>query len=296
MQHVVESLLAPAGGPRCGPLICGRFELDLTAPAVMGIVNTTPDSFSDGGRYAGADAAIAHGIALVAQGATLLDIGGESTRPGAAAVAPEEELARVLPVLEGLRNVGVPLSVDTRKPAVMQGALDAGADMLNDVRGFDQPEAIAIAASHARCALVVMHMHGEPATMQQRVPAYEDVAADVAQVLRTRCNALRAAGVAANRLVVDPGFGFGKTAMQNYQLLARLDVLRALGYPVLAGTSRKSMIGHATGKAVDQRLAGSIAAALGAVSRGAAIVRVHDVAETTDALAVWRMIQDPNEE
>ncbi|GAA5234709.1 dihydropteroate synthase [Verticiella sediminum] len=268
-------------------LLCGRYELDTRSPLVMGIVNVTPDSFSDGGRYTATDAAIAHGRALAAAGAHILDIGGESTRPGAQTVPDEHEIARVAPILEGLREAGVPLSVDTRKPAVMRAALAAGADMLNDISGFTHPEALAAAAAHPRCGLVAMHMHGEPTTMQQSPPDYADVVAEVAHYLSGRCAALRAAGVAAARIAIDPGLGFGKTVEHNYRLLARLDALCALGYPVLVGLSRKSMIGAVTGKPVGERLAGSIAGALAAVAGGAAIVRVHDVAETVDALAVW---------
>ena len=272
-------------------LLCGRFELSLRSPLVMGIVNTTPDSFSDGGQHAHADAAIAHARALVDAGAHILDIGGESTRPGAPPVPAADEAARVLPVLEGLRDVGVPLSVDTYKPEVMRAALDAGADMLNDIRGFTDPAAIAVATAHGRCGVVAMHMKGQPQTMQATEPVYQDVVAEVTQWLSQRCQTLLAQGVGARRIVLDPGFGFGKTTEQNYALLARLQSLRALGFPVLAGVSRKSMIGNVTGRAVDQRLAGSLAAMLGAVARGAAIVRVHDVAQTVDALAVWQAIE-----
>ncbi len=272
-------------------LTCGRFTLSTDAPLVMGIVNATPDSFSDGGRYVAADAAIAHGLALVAEGAHILDIGGESTRPGAHTVADDEEIARVVPVLEGLRDAGVPLSVDTRKPAVMRAALAAGADMLNDVGGFRDPQAAAAAAGHPSCALVVMHMRGEPRTMQLEPPTYGDVVAEVRDWLAERCTQLQAAGIASDRLVLDPGLGFGKTVDQNFALLARLDALRALGYPVLAGLSRKSMIGAVTGRPVEARLAGSLAGALAAVSRGATLLRVHDVAATVDALAVWHHVQ-----
>lgn len=271
-------------------LLCGRFTLPVRAPLVMGIVNATPDSFSDGGRFFQPEAAIAHGHALVAQGAHILDVGGESTRPGAATVPDAEEIARIVPVLEGLRGAGVPLSVDTRKPAVMQAALAAGADMLNDVNGFRDPQAQAVAASHPSCALVVMHMHGEPGTMQVAPPDYADVVAEVRDWLAIRCGELRAAGIGAERLVLDPGLGFGKTVAQNYRLLAHLDALSALGYPVLAGLSRKSMIGAVTGRSVDERLPGSLAGALAAVVHGATLLRVHDVAATVDALAVWREV------
>ncbi|MBU4609891.1 dihydropteroate synthase [Achromobacter sp. GG226] len=276
-------------------LLCGRFTLPVHAPLVMGIINATPDSFSDGGRFFAPQAAIAHGRALVAQGAHILDIGGESTRPGADTVPDDEEIARVVPVIRGLQDAGVPLSVDTRKPVVMRAALAAGADMLNDVNGFRDPQAQAAAAAHPHCALVVMHMHGEPGTMQVAPPDYADVVAEVRDWLAQRCNALRAAGVAPERLVLDPGLGFGKTVAQNYRLLARLDALAALGYPVLAGLSRKSMIGAVTGRSVDERLAGSLAGALAAVVHGATLLRVHDVAATVDALAVWREVSASQE-
>lgn len=270
-------------------LLCGRFELSLERPLVMGIVNTTPDSFSDGGRHNDPDAAIAHGQRLIAEGASILDIGGESTRPGAPAVSETEELARVLPVVEGLRDCGVPLSVDTFKPGVMRAVLDAGADMINDIYGFRQPGAIEAVAS-GRCGLCIMHMKGEPRTMQDD-PRYTDLVNEVGVFLQAQARALRAAGADPRRFVFDPGFGFGKTANQNYQLLHSLPTLRVFCDPLLVGVSRKSMIGAATGRAVTDRLPGSIAAALGSVARGAAIVRVHDVAATADALKVWQAIE-----
>ncbi|ARP87559.1 dihydropteroate synthase [Bordetella genomosp. 9] len=269
--------------------LCGRYEFDLERPLVMGIVNVTPDSFSDGGRHNDPDAAIAHARRLVEEGAHILDIGGESTRPGAAPVSEQDELARVLPLVEGLRDCGVPLSVDTFKPGVMRAVLDAGADMINDIHGFRQPGAVeAVAAS--RCGLCVMHMKGEPGTMQDN-PEYSDLLGEIGGFLHERAQALRGAGVDARRIVLDPGFGFGKTQEQNYELLRRLQSLQASGYPLLAGLSRKSMIGHATGRDVSQRLAGSLAGALACVARGAAIVRVHDVAATVDALKVWQMVE-----
>ena len=269
-------------------LRCGRFDLDLSAPLVMGIVNVTPDSFSDGGRYLAADAAIAHARRLLDEGADMLDIGGESTRPGSAPVGEAEEIARVLPVLEALRDCGRPLSVDTRHAAVMQAVLDAGADMINDVAGFRAPGAVqAVAAGQA--GLCVMHMLGEPSTMQQ-APVYRDVVAEVGAFLQHRAQALIAAGVEHGRITLDPGIGFGKTLEHNLQLMRGLPTLAAAGFPLLLGLSRKSMIGQLTGRGVDQRAAGSVAAALAAVHRGASIVRVHDVAQTRDALAVWRAI------
>jgi dihydropteroate synthase len=269
--------------------ICGRFEFDLERPLVMGIVNVTPDSFSDGGAHADADSAIDHGRRLIAEGAHILDIGGESTRPGAAAVTQDEELARVLPVIEGLRTAGVPLSVDTSKPAVMKAVLEAGADMINDVQAFRQPGAVD-AVAPTRCGLCVMHMKGEPRTMQDN-PEYSDLLGEIGVYLGARVQKLRAAWIDPRRIVVDPGFGFGKTPDQNYQLLRRLSTLRVSSYPLLVGVSRKSMIGHATGRETGDRLAGSIAAALACVARGAAIVRVHDVAATVDALKVWQAVE-----
>jgi len=273
-----------------GRLACGRFLLPLERPLVMGVVNVTPDSFSDGGRHDTVDAAIAHARRLIAEGADLIDIGGESTRPGAAAVAPEEEIARVVPVLDALRDCGVPLSVDTRHPSTMRAAIEHGADMINDIAALRAPGAIdAVRDSH--CAVCLMHMQGEPATMQQ-APAYDEVVSEVGQFLDERVAALRAAGVAGERIVVDPGIGFGKTLRHNLLLLGALDELAAGGQPVLVGVSRKSMIGDLTGRPARQRLAGSLAAMLAAVARGAAIVRVHDVAESRDALRVWMAIDE----
>lgn len=266
---------------------CGRFEFSLGRPTLMGIVNTTPDSFSDGGLHATTDAAIAHARKLISEGAQILDIGGESTRPGSQAVAVAEELNRVLPVVEALRNDGLALSVDTCKPEVMRACLDAGADMINDVTGFGNPQSREVVARHASCAVCVMHMQGEPRTMQV-APHYDDVVAEVRAELLSRAAALENSGVAHRRILIDPGFGFGKTPAQNYALLRNLDRLVETGYPVLIGVSRKSMIGAVTGTPVGERLAGSLAGALAGVARGAAIVRVHDVAATRDALAVWR--------
>ena len=256
---------------------------------VMGIINVTPDSFSDGGKNLALDAGIAHARQLVAEGADMLDIGGESTRPGAAPVSLEDELARLLPLIEALRECGVPLSVDTFKPAVMRAVLDAGADMINDIYGFRQPGAIEAVAQGAS-GLCLMHMQGEPRTMQQ-APAYGDVVGDVTAFLREHAERLVAAGVARERICLDPGFGFGKTTAHNYQLMRSLPTIGALGYPLLIGVSRKTMIGAVTGRPVGERVAGSVAAALAAVERGAAIVRVHDVAATVDALKVWQAVR-----
>ncbi|NYT69142.1 dihydropteroate synthase [Pusillimonas noertemannii] len=271
-------------------LLCGRFELSLERPVVMGILNVTPDSFSDGSRHFETDAAIAHGLKLAAEGADIIDIGAESTRPGATPVGLQEEIDRLLPVLEGLRDCGAALSVDTFKPEVMRGVLDAGADMINDIYGFRQPGALeAVAASY--CGLCVMHMQGEPRTMQQ-APCYADVVAEVRSFMLERIEALRTLGVHPQRVVLDPGFGFGKTAEHNYELLRRLQDLFFDDYPWLVALSRKSMIGHVTGREPDQRLGGSIAGALAGIVRGAAMVRVHDVAQTVDAIKVWQTVQN----
>ncbi|QYJ20362.1 dihydropteroate synthase [Achromobacter sp. LC458] len=266
--------------------LCGRFEFDLERPLVMGIVNVTPDSFSDGGQHDDTDSAVAHARQLIEEGAQILDLGGESTRPGADPVSITDELDRLLPVIEALRDCGVPLSIDTFKPEVMRATLDAGADMINDIYGFRQPGAIE-AVAQSRCGLCVMHMKGEPRTMQAAPPEYTDLIGEIGLFLGSRAQKLRAAWVDPRRIVLDPGFGFGKTADQNFQLLRRLSSLRSGGYPLLIGLSRKNMIGQATGRPVGDRLPGSIAAALACVSRGASIVRVHDVAATVDALKVW---------
>jgi dihydropteroate synthase len=251
----------------------------------MGVVNITPDSFSDGGRFLDAGAAASHARRLADEGADILDLGAESTRPGAAPVSEEEELARILPVLEQISSLEKPVSVDTRRPAVMRAVLAAGASMINDIQALAAPGALeAVAASS--CAVCLMHMKGEPATMQQD-PRYDDVVADVRSFLEGAVTRARTAGVAAERIVIDPGFGFGKTAAHNLQLLRRLDALSALGVPVLAGLSRKSTIGRITGRPVEERLAGSLALALLALERGAKILRVHDVMETVDVVAVW---------
>ena len=252
----------------------------------MGILNVTPDSFSDGGRYAGLAQALDRARAMLADGADVVDVGGESTRPGAAPVDEATELARVVPVIEALAREGALVSVDTTKPGVMRAAIGAGAAIVNDVGALGAPGAIeAVAGSGV--AVCLMHMRGTPATMQS-APEYADVVAEVRGFLKTRARACEAAGIARDRIVVDPGFGFGKTLAHNLDLLARLDEIAASGYPVLAGLSRKSMLGAITGRPEGERMAASVAAALSAVQRGAAIVRVHDVRETVDALAVWR--------
>lgn len=253
-------------------------------PQVMGIVNVTPDSFSDGGRFYSSSQALDHARCLIDAGADSLDIGGESTRPGALAVGEQEELERILPVLEGLRHCGVPVSVDTMKPAVMRAALAAGAAMINDVRALQAQGALE-AVRDSDCAVCLMHMQGEPRRMQD-APQYRDVLNEVYDFLATRIAACEAAGIARSRLCIDPGFGFGKTLEHNLTLLRGLPRLAELA-PVLVGVSRKRMIGEITGRSVEDRLAGSVAAALRAVEKGASIVRVHDVAATVDALKIW---------
>lgn len=263
-----------------------RFKLDLSIPRTMGIVNATPDSFSDGGRHASTSVALRHCEQLLHDGADILDIGGESTRPGSPIVSLEEELARVLPVLRGAVGLGVPISVDTYKPQVMQAALDLGVDIVNDIWALRHPGAAQVVAQHPQCGVCLMHMHGNPQTMQVS-PMDGDVLAQVLSFLELSAQSLYALGVEKSRIVLDPGIGFGKTVEQNFGLLARQSELLSLGYPLLAGWSRKSSLGAVTGLSVDQRLQPSVAAALLAVERGARIVRVHDVRETVQALAIW---------
>jgi len=270
-------------------LRCGRFELPLGRPLVMGVVNVTPDSFYDGGRYGTPQAAIAQARRLAEEGADLLDVGGESSRPGAAPVTAEEELARILPVLEGIAGLEVPVSVDTTKPEVMRTALAHGAAMVNDITALASPGAVELVAA-ADAAVCLMHMQGSPRTMQAE-PTYADVVVEVRDFLAGRAAGCVAAGIARDRIVVDPGFGFGKTVAHNVALLARLGEIAALGFPVLAGWSRKSSLGRITGRPADDRLAASVAAAMLAVQRGARIVRVHDVAATRDALAVLAAVE-----
>lgn len=271
-------------------LQCGRFRPSITGsafrPLVMGILNVTPDSFSDGGQFASLDLALSHAEQMIADGVDIIDIGGESTRPGAPPVSLDEELRRVMPVVYALRDCGKPLSVDTRRPAVMREVLAAGADMINDIEGFRDPDSL-LAVSESDCAICIMHMQGDPQNMQKS-PHYDDLFAEVRDFLRDQIDRALAAGVAPERICVDPGYGFGKTTEHNLTLLAWQDELQqALGFPLLAGLSRKSTIGQITGKPVEQRMAGSIAAAVVAAAHGARIVRVHDVAETVDALRVW---------
>ncbi|CAN5255825.1 dihydropteroate synthase [soil metagenome] len=270
---------------------CGRFRFPVSGPAfrplVMGILNVTPDSFSDGGSFHSLELAISRAEQMIAEGVDIIDIGGESSRPGAPRLSLEEELGRVMPVLYALRDCGKPISIDTCKPQLMRQALVAGADMINDISGFQTPESIA-AVQESDCGLCIMHMQNEPQSMQQN-PHYEDVVAEVSAFLHDRAHALEVAGINRQRLCIDPGFGFGKTLEHNLLLLKNIGHLQSeLGLPVLAGLSRKAMIGALTGRPVEERLAGSLAAALAAASRGACIVRVHDVKETVDALKVWQ--------
>ena len=268
-----------------------RFDIDLSQPKVMGIVNVTPDSFSDGGQHAGTRAALVHCEQLLKDGAHILDIGGESTRPGSPAVPLDEELARVLPVVREAVKLGVPLSVDTYKPEVMRAVLDEGGDIINDIWALRQGDALKVVASHPRCGVCLMHMHRDPQTMQV-APMQGDVVPLVVAFLRQRVDALRALNVAAERIVLDPGIGFGKTVEQNFSLLARQQELLVAGYPLLAGWSRKSSLGAVTGRELPaERVSASVAAALLAVDRGGRVVRVHDVRETGDVLAVWAAMQ-----
>jgi dihydropteroate synthase len=270
-------------------LHAGSHRFSLNRPLIMGIVNVTPDSFSDGGRLDDAQAAIRYGFKLQEDGADILDVGGESTRPGAAAVPADEELRRVLPVIEALAGRGCVVSVDTMKPAVMRAALDAGAAMVNDVMALRAPSALeTVAASDA--AVCLMHMQGEPQRMQQ-APCYTDVVEDVKRFLQERVAACEAAGISRERLVIDPGFGFGKTLEHNLALLRHLNRLIELGLPVLAGLSRKSMLGTLTGRDVGAREFAGVAAHLAAVARGARLLRVHNVAAMRDALVIWNAVE-----
>ena len=268
-----------------------RFDIDLSRPRVMGIVNVTPDSFSDGGQSATTAMALSHCERLLREGADLLDIGGESTRPGSSPLPLADELARVLPVVLGAVSLGVPISVDTYKSDVMRAVLDLGADAINDIWALRQDGAQAVVASHPRCGVCLMHMHRDPQTMQV-APMVGDVLVSVSDFLRNRAARLTALGVDPTRIVLDPGIGFGKTVEQNFSLLARHRELLALGFPMLAGWSRKSSLGAVTQRERPaDRVAASVAAAVMAVERGARVVRVHDVAATVDALRVWHAAQ-----
>ena len=267
-----------------------RFSIDLTHPKVMGIVNVTPDSFSDGGRHGSLQGALRHCEQLLKDGAHILDIGGESTRPGSPAVSIDDELARVVPLVRDAVTLGVPISVDTYKAEVMHAVLDLGADIVNDIWALRQPGATAVVAMHPRCGVCLMHMHRDPQTMQI-TPMAGDVVSEVLSFLELSAHDLQALGVEKARIVIDPGIGFGKTVAQNFALLAQQSALQAAGYPLLAGWSRKSSLGAVTGLDVGHRMAPSVAAAVLAVDRGASVVRVHDVAETVAALSVWAAMQ-----
>lgn len=271
-------------------LDCGRRELDLSQPRIMGVLNVTPDSFSDGGQWLNPDAAFRHAIAMTAAGADIIDIGGESTRPGATVVSVQQELDRVLPLVERLHaESGVFLSVDTSTPEVMRAAASAGADLINDVRALTRDGALA-AATAAGLGVCLMHMQGTPATMQL-APHYDDVVAEVRDWLRERAAACVTAGIERTRLLLDPGIGFGKDDRHNLALLRELPELAKVGYPLLVGVSRKSMIGRLLGRDMAERLPASLALALFAVQRGVAIVRVHDVAATSDVLRLWQLLK-----
>jgi dihydropteroate synthase len=256
----------------------------------MGVVNVTPDSFSDGGRFFDPKAAVSHALRLVEEGADIVDVGGESSRPGALPVSVNEELERVLPVLQGLKGLGKPISIDTRRPEVMHESIKAGASMINDINALAEPGALeAVAAS--QCAVCLMHMKGEPATMQQ-APHYDDVVAEVAGFLKNRIEAAQAAGIARERIVADPGFGFGKTLEHNLALLKHLCALVSLEVPILAGWSRKSSVAKITGRPAGERLPGSLAMALLSLQAGATILRVHDVKETKDIVEIWQVYKN----
>ena len=268
----------------------GRFQLDLSKPRVMGIVNVTPDSFSDGGKFNTTEKAIAHALQLVEEGADILDIGGESTRPGATPVPLDEELKRVIPVIEGLRDVGVPLSIDTYKPQVMQAAITAGADIVNDVCALREPQALKIVAT-SQAGVCLMHMQGRPQTMQAD-PQYDDVVSEVRDFLKDRLDAAVQAGIDRSRIMLDPGFGFGKRTAHNLTLLNHLNDIQILGLPLLIGLSRKSVLGQVVGSSVDERIHASIAASVVSVMKGANIVRVHDVKPTIDALKIVQAVMN----
>ena len=271
---------------------CGRYLFDLTIrkrPIVMGILNATPDSFFDGGRFRSAADAISLAESMIASGVDLIDIGGESTRPGAIPVSLQEELDRVMPVIEGLKNCGVPLSIDTYKAETMLQALEAGVDCVNDIWALRQQGALDAVLKSSNCGIVLMHMQRDPLTMQFN-PEYQNVVSEVMEFLSERANLLLSKGVEQNRIALDPGFGFGKSLEHNLEMLTKFDRFSELGYPVLAGISRKSMLGKITGKEVDQRLSPSITAAIMAADRGAKIIRVHDVPDTVDALKLWEAV------
>ncbi len=265
----------------------GRFRLSLSQPLVMGIVNATPDSFSDGGQHQSRTAALAHCETLLKQGADILDIGGESSRPGAPALSAEEEWQRIGELVQEAVKLQVPISIDTYKTETMLRALDAGADIINDIRALGAPGAIDAIACHPSCGVCLMHMQGKPESMQE-APQYLDAVSEVKQFLAERAHVLLANGVGRDRITLDPGYCFGKTPQHNLELWRRQTELLELGFPLLIGWSRKSTLGVITGKPVEQRLAASLAAALASIQRGGRIIRVHDVAETVDAIKVWQ--------
>ncbi len=272
---------------------CGRFRFELDSegyhPLVMGILNITPDSFSDGGRYLSLSSALKRAERMITSGVDIIDIGGESSRPGSEPVSFQEEIDRILPVVKALKDFGKPISIDTSKPEIMKAALEAGADMINDIYGFQSEVAMQVVSGFT-CGLCVMHMQGIPKTMQKK-PHYQDVVTEVTDFLMQRVQKLIQFGVAPERIVIDPGFGFGKTKEDNIRLLKHMAGLKkASGLPILAGLSRKAIIGQITGKPIEKRLAGSLAMVLAAVENGATILRVHDVDETIDALKVWQAV------
>lgn len=269
-------------------LHCGRFRLNPERPLIMGILNVTPDSFSDGGSFVMPTTALRHAEQMLADGADIIDVGGESTRPGAAQVSVQQELDRVMPVLELLGDLDVPLSIDTRKTAVMRAAIACGVDMVNDIGALEDEGSLELVAA-ADVAVCLMHKRGDPGSMQNQ-PFYLDVVGEVKAYLQTRLAAARSVGIAGERIVIDPGFGFGKTVSHNVELLRHLADFRELGVPLLAGLSRKSMLGALTGAPVDQRIYASIAAAMLAIQQGAAIVRVHDVRPTRDAIKIMEAV------
>lgn len=273
-----------------GTLACGRYQLKLSRPIVMGIINTTPDSFSDGGRYTNHDAALLAIDTMIEAGVDIIDIGGESTRPGATPVPVQQEIDRVIPLIEILRDCGKPLSVDTYKPQVMQAAIACGVDMINDVRALTTPGAIT-AVKPSDCALIIMHMAGNPHTMQLK-PSYQNIVAELQSFFQERLKVLDQAGINRQRILIDPGFGFGKNLAHNLDLLRHLSKLIPLGLPLVVGLSRKSMLGNITDKAVDQRQAASIAASVLAAEYGATLHRVHDVAGHVDALKIWSAVHE----
>ena len=274
-------------------LECGRYRFPLSGekckPIVMGILNVTPDSFSDGGQFNSLDCAISHAEQMIEDGVDIIDIGGESSRPGAQALSLDEELRRLMPVIYALRDCGIPLSIDTYKPAVMREAILAGVDMINDVKGFRSTDSIN-AVADGNVGLCIMHMQSTPTNMQLK-PRYDDVNEEVLDFLRLRVDECERAGISKNRICIDPGFGFGKTLAHNISMFQNIGKYQTeLDLPLLAGVSRKSMIGEITGKTIEHRLAGSLAGALAAIANGAKIVRVHDIAETVDAIKVWQML------